>query len=173
MYDPIPDLAALIDGFTALLDQGRSGASNADLAFRLGMLAGDRPWSRLRGGLLLDDPGHEDVTTEQAIRTALAQAQAGYPGPLPVSGDPYAWTPTGGMAGPGAVRDLPVIDADTAVMSYSKLINHYQKTWPEERTREVRRRLLDLAAALPESERERMPAWLLTAIHTDRREQPS
>ena len=74
-YDPVPDLAALVN---RVQDCARAGGSPAILGE---ILTG--PYARLRGGLLLDEPGRENVTTEQAIRTALIQAQAGYRGPFP------------------------------------------------------------------------------------------
>lgn len=74
-YDPIPDLAALIDGLeTAATIAGRD-ASNAQLIIQLGgLLVG--PYARLRGGLLLDEPGW-DVSTEDSIRAVL------HPNPVP------------------------------------------------------------------------------------------
>ena len=33
-----------------------------------------KPYARLRGGLLLDEPGYREMTTEQAIRLALEEA---------------------------------------------------------------------------------------------------
>ena len=173
-YDPIPDLAALIDG-----TQKFAGTNNdGDL---VDLLTG--PLARLRGGLLLDEPGREAVTTEQAIRDALAGAEAeiaaladeaerGYDvsrlaPSLPQS--PYAWMPPAPVTGgyePGHGPDLPVLDAATAVRSYVRLVSYYRLMWPEDRTRAVRKRLLELARDLPESERQKMPAWLLTAIRT-------
>lgn len=153
MYDPIPDLAALVDGAAALLSQGR-GVLLADVMLRL------------RAGLLLDDPGRGDITTEAAIREALGQpAMPQAPDSAFAYIDPH----------PGEIarhRDLPVISAATAVMSNMKLMNYYTWIWPESRVQEVRRRLLKLAGNLPESEREKMPAWLLREIHSDLREKP-
>lgn len=65
-YDPVPDLAALIDGLRRMTS--RSGG--AQVIALADLLTG--PYAGLRGGLLLDEPGRENVTTEQAIREALA-----------------------------------------------------------------------------------------------------
>lgn len=155
MYDPIPDLAALLDG---MQETGRSGGSHAVIGQ---MLTG--PYARLRGGLLLDEPGRETVTTEQAIREALGQ-----PVMPQVPDSTFAWI--AGAGSTGVTRDLPVISAATAVMSYHKLVSHYQRIWPEERTRAARRRLLELAGNLPEAEREKMPAWLLRVVRSGHQE---
>jgi hypothetical protein len=67
-FDPVPYLAALIDGLhDACTDQ-------AEGAFwrRLGELMSG-PYGALRGGLLLDEPGREDQSTEDAIREALKE----------------------------------------------------------------------------------------------------
>lgn len=67
-YDPVPDLAALIDGLRrAALQNNRDGT----LLILGGLLGG--PYAGLRGGLLLDEPGREDVSTDGAIREALAE----------------------------------------------------------------------------------------------------
>lgn len=62
-YDPIGDLAALVDGLHGI----SAGDRMEDVLGRL--LAG--PYARLRGGLLLDEPGREAITTPDAIREAL------------------------------------------------------------------------------------------------------
>jgi hypothetical protein len=67
-YDPVPDLAALIDGLRRAAAQGNVDGT----LYALGMLL-TGPYSGLRGGLLLDEPGRENVSTEQAIREALAE----------------------------------------------------------------------------------------------------
>lgn len=68
-YDPVPDLAALIDGLHDLA----AGASDATLPHLFGhigdLLTG--PYAGLRGGLLLDEPGQEAVTTETALRELI------------------------------------------------------------------------------------------------------
>jgi hypothetical protein len=67
-YDPVPDLAALIDGITSMAlaaDGGRAVLGE--------LLTG--PYARLRGGLLLDEPGYREMTTEQAVRLALDEAR--------------------------------------------------------------------------------------------------
>lgn len=164
-YDPIPDLAGLFDGLTALFDQARGGATNADLSFGLGLLAADVHHARLRGGLLLDEPGHGAVTTEAAIREALGQQVI--PPPVPDSTFAYIDSHPGEIA---RHRDLPVTNAATAVTSWTALENYYRSIWPDDRYQAVRRRLLTLAGNLPGSEREKMPAWLLRLIHSDLRE---
>ena len=65
-YDPVPDLAQLIDGLhDACTDQAEGSFFR-----RMGdLMAG--PYGRLRGGLLLDEPGCEDQGTEAALREAL------------------------------------------------------------------------------------------------------
>ena len=71
-YDPVPDLAALIDGLRrAALQNNRDGT----LLILGGLLTG--PYAGLRGGLLLDEPGREDVSTDGAIREALTEFIAG------------------------------------------------------------------------------------------------
>jgi hypothetical protein len=65
-YDPVPDLAALINGLHELARQGGSVPVLSEI------LLG--PYARLRGGLLLDDPGAGHVSTENAIHLALALA---------------------------------------------------------------------------------------------------
>ena len=67
-YDPVPDLAALFEG---VRDFARSGG---DLAVIGRVLAG--PYARLRGGLLLNEPGREHVSTEEALREALVLGPA-------------------------------------------------------------------------------------------------
>jgi hypothetical protein len=68
-YDPIPDLAALIDGLHELAARG------GDLTVLGALLAG--PYARLRGGLLLDEPTWEDPpSTEDAIRKLLRTTDA-------------------------------------------------------------------------------------------------
>jgi len=66
-WDPVPHLAALIDGLRNLAAQD---ARDPDFGSLASLLTG--PYAALRGGLLLDEPGREDVTTEQAIREALS-----------------------------------------------------------------------------------------------------
>jgi hypothetical protein len=69
-YDPVPDLAALIDGLHATASAAELGSPNSWLVERLAyLLAG--PYAGLRGGLLLDEPGREHLTTEQALRELL------------------------------------------------------------------------------------------------------
>jgi hypothetical protein len=72
-YDPVPDLAALIDGLHDLAGTAvQPDATNARVIVALGgLLAG--PYAGLRDGLLLDEPGREHVTAGQAIREALAE----------------------------------------------------------------------------------------------------
>lgn len=67
-YDPVPDLAALVDG---LRDVARRGGDPAELGQLLG-----GAYAGLRGGLLLDEPGRENVSTADAIREALAEYRA-------------------------------------------------------------------------------------------------
>jgi hypothetical protein len=70
-YDPVRDLAALIDGTGGLARQ----ATSASRQMLLGeLLIG--PYTRLRGYLLLDEPGREHVTTEQALREVLTGGRA-------------------------------------------------------------------------------------------------
>ena len=72
-YDPIPDLAALIDELRAVAASGTGPDHHyhSGLVQRLvDLLAG--PYARLLGGLLLDEPGREHIITEAAIREALA-----------------------------------------------------------------------------------------------------
>lgn len=64
-YDPIPDLAALIDGL-----QRMALAGNYDRRQILGALL-TGPYARLRGGLLLDEPDWDTLTTEEALRETL------------------------------------------------------------------------------------------------------
>jgi hypothetical protein len=86
-WDPVPYLARLIDGVARV---GRSGGDPRDLA---SLLAG--PYAALRGGLLLDEPGHEHELTGEAIRKAiLAEVrwapyqEFGIPDPAAETGDP-------------------------------------------------------------------------------------
>lgn len=65
-YDPVPALAALIDG---LHDVAEAGTQDGLMRALGHLLSG--PYSGLRGGLLLDEPGREGVTAEAAIRQAL------------------------------------------------------------------------------------------------------
>jgi hypothetical protein len=74
-YDPIPDLAQLIDGLETAASAAGLGASNTQLIIALGALL-TGPYARLRGGLLLDEPGW-DVSTEDSIRAVL------HPNPVP------------------------------------------------------------------------------------------
>ena len=69
-WDPVPHLAALIDGVRQLLDGEDKYAT--DIYDRIGALA-TGPYAALRGGLLLDEPGRETVSTEAALRTALGE----------------------------------------------------------------------------------------------------
>jgi hypothetical protein len=69
-YDPIPDLAQLIDGLgTAATAAGRD-ASNTQLIIALGALL-TGPYARLRGGMLLDEPDWDTPGTEEALRKTL------------------------------------------------------------------------------------------------------
>ena len=61
-WDPLPHLAALIDGVGKF-----ARTSNDRDLFEL-MIG---PYAALRGGLLLDEPGRENVTTEAALRELL------------------------------------------------------------------------------------------------------
>jgi hypothetical protein len=65
-WDPLPHLAALIDGLRQLAAQP---AGDPDFGLLASLLTG--PYAALRGGLLLDEPGREDVTAEDALREAL------------------------------------------------------------------------------------------------------
>jgi len=67
-YDPIPDLAQLIDG---LHDTAVSGARGQDAHIEALACLLVGPYARLRGGLLLDEPGWDTPTTEEALREAL------------------------------------------------------------------------------------------------------
>jgi len=76
-YNPVPDLAALIDGLRrAALQNNRDGT----LLVLADLLAG--PYSALRGGLLLDEPGRETMSTADAVREALAEFTAADAGKL-------------------------------------------------------------------------------------------
>lgn len=66
-YDPVPDLAALIDGLRRMTS--RSGG--AQVIALADLLTG--PYAGLRGGLLLDEPGRENVSTADALREALGE----------------------------------------------------------------------------------------------------
>jgi len=65
-WDPIPHLAALIDGLRQLAAQD---ARDPDFGSLASLLTG--PYAALRGGLLLDEPGREGITTEAALREVL------------------------------------------------------------------------------------------------------
>ena len=69
-YDPAPDLAALIDGLHACALAGEGGAEPL-IRVVADLLCG--PYAALRGGLLLDEPGREDISTEDAIREAFRE----------------------------------------------------------------------------------------------------
>jgi hypothetical protein len=69
-YDPVRDLAELLDGVRKVLDGPHEHAK--DIYGQLGELALG-PYAALRGGLLLDEPGREHVSTADAIREALAE----------------------------------------------------------------------------------------------------
>ena len=70
-YDPIPDLAALIDGL-----RGAAGDGDNVLTHIAVLLTG--PYARLCGGLLLDGLDSEGtlLNTEAAIRSALAELKS-------------------------------------------------------------------------------------------------
>jgi hypothetical protein len=163
MYDPVPDLAALIEGMEAIVSAASLGASNSQIVLRTGELAGG-PYARLRSGLLLDEPGLEHLPVADALRDALDEARNPPRPPVPVVNEETSYALTDPAFDPP--RDLPVVDASSAAISYVRLVNYYQKVWPEEKTRAVRERLLELARKLPEAERARMPGWLLVAIDT-------
>lgn len=63
-YDPIPDLAALIDGLTRIAEGNRE-----NLFRELSILSS--PYVRLRGGLLLDEPSRANLNTEISLISAL------------------------------------------------------------------------------------------------------
>lgn len=63
-YDLVPDLAALIDGLREAFSDPATPIASITKMF-LG------PYARLRRGLLLDEPGWDDVSTEESIREAL------------------------------------------------------------------------------------------------------
>jgi hypothetical protein len=69
-WDPVPDLAALIDGLHGAAEDPAEGS----FWRRLGDLYAG-PYGRLRGGLLLDEPGRERVSAEDALREALREAR--------------------------------------------------------------------------------------------------
>ena len=72
-YDPVPDLAALIDGVSGM---ARQAADESRRKLLGAILTG--PYAALRGGLLLDEPAWDDPPgTEQALREALADFIAG------------------------------------------------------------------------------------------------
>jgi hypothetical protein len=167
MYDPVDDLAELVDGLRAMA----ASEDLDDMVTQLGVLAVG-PYARLRSGLLLDEPGREGIPAAHAIREAIREAQerlhqlADYPvlmgvaaGPVPAEQGVFAYIPPAAGHYPVPARDLPVTSAATAAASYTKLVGHYQKIWPEDRTREVRKRLLELAGRLPRSERDKLPGW--------------
>jgi hypothetical protein len=80
-YDPIPDLAALIDGLHELARSSGSGIVLGEI------LAG--PYARLRGGLLLDEITWEDPPgTEDALRELLAAPGTDPARPCIVCGKP-------------------------------------------------------------------------------------
>lgn len=62
-WDPVPYLAQLIDGVRRV---ALSGGDPRDIAM---LLSG--PAAALRGGLLLDEPGREGMSTEAALREVL------------------------------------------------------------------------------------------------------
>jgi hypothetical protein len=63
-FDPVPDLAALLDG---VRDLARSGG---DARYLADLLAG--PYAALREGLRLDEPGLEDQGTGYAVYRAIS-----------------------------------------------------------------------------------------------------
>ena len=70
-WDPVPHLAALIDGLHACALAGEGGHEPL-IRVMAGLLTG--PYAALRGGLLLDIPGPDGEIyddTETAIRVAL------------------------------------------------------------------------------------------------------
>jgi hypothetical protein len=71
-WDPVPHLAALIDGIHGVLEAG----TQDELMRRLGELAAG-PYTALRGGLLLDEPGRETVPTADALHEVLGGAGTG------------------------------------------------------------------------------------------------
>jgi hypothetical protein len=68
-WDPLPHLAALIDGLRQLAAQP-AGDPDSVLTEKLAWLL-TGPYAALRGGLLLDEPGREGVATEEALREVL------------------------------------------------------------------------------------------------------
>lgn len=68
-YNPVTDLAGIIDGLHDVLAAGTYAGIMTGLAE---LAAG--PYAGLRGGLLLDERGRENVRTEDAIREALREA---------------------------------------------------------------------------------------------------
>lgn len=65
-YDPVPDLAALVDGLGHAAAQDSTPAT---LMVLLQLMTG--PYARLRGGLLLNEPGRQRQTTAEALTSAL------------------------------------------------------------------------------------------------------
>ena len=68
-WDPVPYLAAVIDGLERVI--GGPYRHATDIYDLVGELAAG-PYTALRGGLLLDEPGREGVSTEDALRELLA-----------------------------------------------------------------------------------------------------
>ena len=66
-WDPVPHLAALIDGLQAVVS---AGTDEGVWALLVPLLTG--PYAALRGGLLLDEPGRDHLSTEEALREVLA-----------------------------------------------------------------------------------------------------
>jgi hypothetical protein len=62
-YDPVPGLAALIDGMREIARSGGDPAVIGDV------LTG--PYAALRGGLLPDEPRMQGTSTGEAIRECL------------------------------------------------------------------------------------------------------
>jgi len=72
-YDPVPDVAALIDGLLAVAAAGTGPDHHYHSALvqaLTGLLAGS--YARLRGGLRLDEPGLEGLDTKQAVYRAIS-----------------------------------------------------------------------------------------------------
>jgi len=70
-YDPVPHLAQLIQAGPDLARTADSSDKHRRLLASL--LTG--PWAALRGGLLLDEPGRQDITAEAALRELLGGAR--------------------------------------------------------------------------------------------------
>jgi hypothetical protein len=64
-YDPVPDLAAVIDGLQ------RAARAETDKGLREELAKMMTSYVRIRGGLLLDEPGFEAVSTADALRLAI------------------------------------------------------------------------------------------------------